>query len=238
MTGWAAKRFWREASVVADASGFAIALDGRRVRTPAKAPLVVPTRALARAIAAEWDAQGDQVRPETMPFTRTANSAIDKVAHQRAEVAEMLAEYGDSDLVCYRAEGPEGLVARQAAAWDPVLDWVASEYGARLVARSGVIHAPQDAQALRRLADGVHALDPFALAAFHDLVALTGSLVLALAAAHDWRAPGLIWDMSRIDEAWQEEHWGPDDDARATADLRRAAFLSAKAFWDALRATD
>ncbi len=238
MTGWAAKRFWSAASVVEDAGGFAIALDGRRVRTPAKAALVVPTRALARAIAAEWDAQIDKVRPETMPFTRTANSAIDKVAPQRAEVAAMLAEYGDSDLVCYRAEGPAGLVARQADAWDPVMDWLAAEHGARLIARSGVIHAPQDARALQHLADRVHALDPFALAAFHDLVALTGSLVLALAAAHDWRAPGDIWDLSRIDEIWQEDHWGPDDEARAAADLRRGAFLSAKAFWDALRATD
>jgi chaperone required for assembly of F1-ATPase len=238
MTGWAAKRFWREASAVEDAAGFAIALDGRLVRTPAKAPLVVPTRALARDIAAEWDAQDDKVRPETMPFTRTANSAIDKVAHQRAEVAAMLAEYGDSDLVCYRAEGPEGLVARQAQAWDPVLDWLAAQHGARLVPRSGVIHAAQDAQALQRLAERVHALDPFALAAFHDLVALTGSLALAFAAAEDWRDPGEIWDMSRIDEVWQEDHWGPDDDARATAALRRGAFLSAKAFWDALRATD
>lgn len=238
MTGWAAKRFWSAASVIDDAAGFAIALDGRQVRTPARAPLVVPTRALARAIAAEWDAQVDKVRPETMPFTRTANSAIDKVAPQRAEVAAMLAEYGDSDLVCYRAEGPAGLVARQASAWDPVLDWLAAEHGARLVPRTGVIHAPQDAQALQRLADRVHALDPFELAAFHDLVALTGSLALALAAAADWRAPGDIWEMSRIDEVWQEEHWGPDDEARAAADLRRAAFLSAKAFWDTLRVRD
>lgn len=234
MTGWVAKRFWREASVVDDAGGFAITLDARRVRTPAKAPLVVPTRALAHAIAAEWDAQADKVRPETMPFTRTANSAIDKVAHQHAEVAAMLADYGDSDLVCYRAEVPQSLVARQAQAWDPVLDWLAARHGARLVARSGVIHAPQDAQALQRLADKVQALDPFALSAFHDLVALTGSLALAFAAADDWRGPGEIWELSRIDENWQEEHWGPDEEAKAAADLRRDAFLSAKAFWDAL----
>lgn len=233
MTGWVAKRFWKTADVVADGAGFAVALDGRRVKTPAKAALVVPTRALARAIAAEWDAQGEKVRPETMPFTRTANSAIDKVAPQRAAVADMLAAYGDSDLLCYRADGPEGLVARQAQAWDAALDWAGARFGARLAVQTGVIHVPQDARALDLLARQVHALDPFRLAAFHDLVALTGSLVLAFAAAEDWKTPEAIWDLSRIDETWQEEHWGADAEAAEAAALKRAAFLSAKAFHDA-----
>ena len=135
MTGWKRKRFWKQARVVADGDGFAVELDGRPVRTPAKAALRLPGRAMAQAIAAEWDAQEDEIAPATMPFTRTANAAIDKVTPQRAEVAAMLAAYGDSDLLCYRADRPAELVRRQAESWDPALDWAATALGARRVAR-------------------------------------------------------------------------------------------------------
>ena len=131
MSEWALKKFWKKAEVVTEANGFTVTLDGRGVRTPAKARLVVPTEALAREIANEWQAQEDRVNPATMPFARMANSALDKVASQHAEVADMLAAYGDSDLLCYRAEAPEGLAERQRAAWDPLLDWAAATLGAR-----------------------------------------------------------------------------------------------------------
>ncbi|TNF60181.1 MAG: ATPase [Rhodobacteraceae bacterium] len=238
MSGWVARRFWKEAGVAQDAAGFAVELDGRRVRTPAKAPLILPTRALAQAVADEWDAQDGQVQPATMPFTRTANSAIDKVTPQFAEVAGMLAAYGDSDLLCYRAEAPQDLIVRQATAWDPALDWAAADLGARLSPRQGIVHAAQDPGALRRLSDLVHALTPFQLAAFHDLVALTGSLVLGFAATRGWRDPDDIWAISRLDELWQEELWGRDDEAHEMSEVKRAAFLHAHAFFHACTARD
>ena len=142
MAGWAAKRFWTDVTLVELPGGYGIRLDARPVKTPAKAPLVVPTRGLADAIAIEWRAQQGVIDPTGMPFTRSANSAIDKVAAQRAEVVDLIAAYGDADLICYRATVPARLVARQSAAWDPLLTWAAG-IGAPLQALPGVIHAPQ-----------------------------------------------------------------------------------------------
>jgi chaperone required for assembly of F1-ATPase len=232
MAEWKQKRFWTEARAEPEGDGWAVALDGRRVKTPAKAPLVVPTRALADAIAAEWNAQEGAVNPATMPCTRSANAAIDKVAVQKAEVVDMLAAYGDADLLCYRAEGPQELVDRQAAQWTPPLDWAADTFGARLAPRSGIMHQPQDPAALSRLHDEVNALSPFQLAGLHDLVALSGSLVLGLAAARDWRPVDELWDLSRLDDLWQEEHWGRDEDAHALAERKRGEFHHAKRFFD------
>ncbi|GGE17110.1 ATPase [Primorskyibacter flagellatus] len=235
MSEWAARRFWKAAAVTEGPEGFGIALDGRGVRTPAKAPLIVPTRALAEAIAAEWAAQGDTVDPRTMPATRGANAAIDKVAVQHAEVADMLAAYGDSDLLCYRADAPDELVARQAEGWDPMLDWAAETYGARLETRTGIMHDPQPASALARLAAEVHGMTAFELAAFHDLVSLSGSLVLGLAATRNAESAERLWDLSRIDEVWQAEQWGADEDAEQAAAVKRESFLNAKRFYDASR---
>ena len=137
MSEWAPRRFYKDATVETAEGGFIVHLDGRPLRTPGKAPLVVPSRGIAEAMAEEWRAQDEKIDPRTMPFTRTANSAIDKVAPQHPEVADMLAEYGDSDLLCYRAESPAELVARQAERWDPLLDWAAREMGARLEPRAG-----------------------------------------------------------------------------------------------------
>lgn len=234
MSEWKLKRFWKAAGADTDPGevGYRVLLDGRPVRTPAKALLAAPTRAMALAIAAEWDAQEAEIDPTTMPMTRAANAAIDKVAVQRAEVADMLAAYGDSDLLCYRAEAPEELVARQAEAWDPALDWAAAELGARLEVFVGVIHAPQPPEALARLAREVHGLTAFQLAAFHDLVSLSGSLVLGLAAARGWREADALWAMSRIDETWQEEQWGYDEEAAEAAEVKARAFLDAKRFFD------
>ena len=187
MSDWKQKRFWKDTRAVATEGGFTVELDGRRVKTPAKAPLLLPSQAMAEAIAAEWDAQEEGVNPETMPFTRSANAAIDKVANQHAEVADMLADYGDSDLLCYRADAPQELVKRQMQEWDPILDWADQALGARLEPRSGLMHMPQEEAALQSLRDQVHGLDNFQLAAFHDLVCMSGSLVLGFAAAQNWR---------------------------------------------------
>jgi len=169
------KPLWDKVGVAAQGDEFCVQLDGRPLRTPAKAPLVLPTSKLAEIVAAEWRAQDGKPNPTTMPATRMANAAIDKVTPQFDEVASMIAAYGDSDLLCYRATAPVELVDLQANKWDPLLDWAADALGARLRPVSGVMHEPQDARALSSLAQLVHVLTPYELAAFHDLVAFSGS---------------------------------------------------------------
>ncbi|MBV1897214.1 MAG: ATPase [Rhodobacteraceae bacterium] len=225
-------RFWKKTSVTQQENGFSIALDSRVVKTPAKALLLLPTRAMADAVAAEWDAQGNKIDPAVMPFTRSANAAIDKVAHQHAEVADMLAAYGDSDLLCYRADAPDGLVARQAAQWDPVLDWAAEKMGTRLHPRSGVIHQAQDSKVLNALTNKVYAMSSFQLAGFHDLVSMSGSLILGFSVVLQWKDPESAWTLSRLDEIWQQEKWGQDDEADALAETKRMAFLHAARFYE------
>ncbi len=237
MTGWAMKRFWTEAAPAPEAGGWSVRLDGRPLRTPAKRPFVVPTRALAEAVAAEWAAQGATVQPAAMPFTRMANSALDTLAEGRNAVVAMLADYADTDLTCYRATAPDGLVARQAAAWDPLLDWLDAIHGARLRPRAGVMHAAQDAADLARLADVVAGFPDFELAALHDLVALSGSLVIGLAAVVPAFPREDLWAASRLDESWQAEVWGIDPEAAALAETRRGAFMHAGAFLDRARQT-
>lgn len=232
MSEWKPKRFWQEAAVAEAAGGFTVELDGRRVKTPAKTELTLPTRAMADAVATEWAAQEGEVDPLSMPVTRSANAALDKVRHQHGEVADMLAEYGGTDLVCYRADHPQELIERQAQAWDPVLDWAGDTLGARLVPVSGVMHRPQPAQALETLSRQVHALGSFQLAAFHDLVGMSGSLLLGFAALHNWRDIDEIWQISRIDEQWQEDQWGIDAEAAQQSEVKRQSFLHAKRFYD------
>ena len=227
MSDWKAKRFWKEANVVPAEGGFAVELDGRPVKTPAKRGLILPTSGIADAVAAEWQAQDGVIKPDTMPVTKTANAAIDKVAIQHAEVADMLAGYGDADLLCYRAETPAGLVARQEMLWDPMLDWANEVLNVRLQTRVGVIHDPQDPAELRKLSERTHALSTFELAAFHDLVSLSGSLILGFAATLQARGDQDLWNLSRLDETWQAEQWGKDDDAEAMAALKQASFMHA-----------
>lgn len=231
MSDWTARRFWTDVTVEPAAGGWQVRLDARPVRTPAKSELVLPTERLAHAVAEEWRAQGKTVDPASMPFTRSANAAIDKVAPQRAEVSAMLAGYGATDLLCYRADGPAGLRARQAAAWDPLLDWASDTFGARLVPTTGVMPIQQDSDALRRLARATDALDPWTLTAFHDLVTLSGSLVIGLATLAGVRPAEDLWQASRIDELWQIEQWGEDAEAAEHATLKMRAFLHADRFY-------
>lgn len=229
------RRFWKSVDVRQGDSGLEVTLDGRPVRTPAKAPLVLPSQSLAEAVAEEWDAQDEEIRPQEMPLTRAANAAIDKVAVNRAAVAAMLAEYGATDLLCYRAEAPEGLVARQCEAWDPWLDWADTDLSAPLVRIAGVMHAPQPEPSLRRLADAVTRHDDFEMTALHDLVTLTGSLVLGLAVSREALAADKAWTLSRVDETWQEDLWGRDAEAHEMAEERRAAVVSAGRLLSLLR---
>lgn len=232
MSEWAAKRFWKDSAVAPQDAGFVITLDGRVLKTPAKAALVVPTRALAEAIAAEWEAQEGLITPRSMPMTRAANAAVDKVSVQFAQVADMLADYGGSDLLCYRAETPEALVARQAAAWDPLLDWAARDLGAKLNTTRGVMHLPQPEASIQALRTCVHGYAPFALTALHDLVVLPGSLIIGLAAYMRAFPAEQLWEVACVDEDWQAEQWGLDDEAQEAAQAKRQSFM------DALRLRD
>ena len=228
---WAARRFWTVAHAVPTDAGFAVHLDDRPVRTPAKAALVLPTEGMAVAIAAEWQAVAGNVTPATMPFTRMANSAIDKVTPLFDVVAEMVAEYGGSDLLCYRAEGPVDLVSRQADAWNPLLDWSADALSAPLKTVTGVMHRAQPPASLASLNRSVRALLPFQLTAVHDLVAISGSLILGLAVTRGRLTGEACWTLSRVDEDWQAEVWGHDEDSAEMAARKRADLLQADRFF-------
>ena len=231
MAEWAAKRFWDKATVEKAGDGYQVLLDGRKLRTPVKSELIVPSREMAEAIAAEWDAQEEKIDPMTMPFTRSANAAIDKVGPMHAEVAALVAEYGGTDLLCYRAESPEGLVKRQSEAWDPLLEWAADALSAPLVATAGVIHVKQDKAVLKSLAGRVLRMDAFSLTAFHDLVAISGSLIIGFAVTHKFLPVQELWRRSRIDEDWQIDHWGEDEEDNTTIRGKNKAFEHAARFY-------
>jgi chaperone required for assembly of F1-ATPase len=231
-----AKRFWTAASVVPEGAGFGVALDARALKTPAGKPLCAPTHAAAAAVAAEWNAQTDRIRPTTMPVTRAVNVAIDRVTPDRAAVAEIVAEYGATDMLCYRAPWPGPLAARQAERWDPVLAWLEARHGAPLICVEGVMHVAQPAPSLAALRAAVEGFDPFALTALHELVSIAGSLGLGLAVAEGRLTGADAWAISRTDEDFQIEHWGEDDEAAALAARRHRDFLAAERFLQLLRA--
>lgn len=230
MSEWKAKRFWKDTDVAPSGSGFQVLLDGRPVRTPLKAAMTLPSKDMAEAVAREWAAQEGAIDPRSMPVTRSANAAIDKVTVQWAEVATMLAAYGETDLLCHRADAPEELRDQQNKAWDPVLAWARSRFNAPLTVVSGVLPAMQPADSLASLDDAVRAYRPFSLTALHDLVTLSGSLVLGLYVAEGHCRPEAGWELSRIDESWQAAQWGADEEAEEVAALKRSAFLHAARF--------
>lgn len=231
MSEWKARRFWTTAATREADGGWEVLLDDKPLRTPGKKPLILPSEALAKAVADEWQVQTDLIQPMTMPMTRAANSAIEKVAPQFDAVAGMLAEYGGTDLLCYRAEAPEDLVQLQAEGWDPLIDWAATHLRAPLRITHGVIPVTQDSAALERLHDEVASLDSFGLTALHDLVTLPGSLVLGLAVINGRITGAEAFGLSRIDEDFQARQWGEDQDARDAAEGRRAAIIDAERFW-------
>ena len=221
------KRFWTEVTVEARDGGHRILLDGRPVRTPGKRELLMPRVDLAEAIAAEWRAQATHLDPSTMPLTRLANSVLDGVVDRRAEVADDAAKYAETDLVCYRAEAPERLVERQTATWDPLLDWIEETRGARLLVAEGIVHVAQDRDALDRLRAAIAVFDPWRLAGFHTVTTLTGSFVVALALAEGRLEPDAAWAVAHLDEAWNAELWGRDEEAEERLAFRRVEFDAA-----------
>lgn len=221
------KRFYKLAAV---GDGNRILLDGRPVKTPGRRDLVLPTPSLAEAIVDEWNAQEARIDPRAMPLTGLANAAIDRIAPDAAAFARGLAAFGQSDLLCYRAEGPAPLVARQTAFWDPILALAQQRYDIVLELTSGVIHMPQPAETIERLGAAVMARDPFALAGLSPLVTISGSLLIALALAEGAIGLNEAWAGASLDEHWQAEQWGEDAEAAAALAGRRRDFEAAARF--------
>jgi len=225
------RRFWKDVTVE---PGNGIALDGKPVRTPGRAPLALPTPQLAEAVAGEWRAVGETIDPRAMPLTGLANAAIDRIAADPAAFAAGLAAYGESDLLYYRAEDPPELVARQEAAWDPLLEWARGRYDVHFEPTTGVMHRAQPEATVARLSEAVAALDPFRLAGLSPLVTVSGSLIAALALLEGAADRETVWRAAQIDEDWQAEQWGEDDLATRARDAHRADFEAGARFLDLL----
>jgi chaperone required for assembly of F1-ATPase len=228
------KRFWKDVSVSQEGEGWGVRLDGRPVKTPARAALAVPTQALAAAIADEWRDVGETIDPRAMPLTGLANAAIDRVAPERRTFAKGLANYAEADLACYRAEGPRGLVERQEEAWDALLGWARRRYDVDFVTTAGLMHVAQPAPTVEQLSHAVASLDAFRLAGLSPLVTVGGSLVAALALLEKAITPEAAWEAVTIDDRWQLEQWGADAEAEAALDNRRRDFLAAARFLELL----
>jgi chaperone required for assembly of F1-ATPase len=229
-------RFYKTAGVASVAGGFALQLDGRSARTPAKNALVFPTRALAELAAREWAGQGDAIDPAAMPVTRIANSAIDGVAAAIAATRAELAAYAETDLLYYRAGAPEKLVAAQAGAYDPVLDWAHEAFGVRFILAEGIIHVRQPERSLRAIRTVLESADdPFALAALHVMTTLTGSVLLALGVFRGALAASEAWRIAHVDEDFQISQWGEDDEAMVRRAARWREMAAAAAIAEALR---
>ncbi|MDA5193087.1 ATP12 family chaperone protein [Govanella unica] len=217
------KRFYKDVSLQAEADGHAVLLDGRSIKTPAKAGLVLPTAALAEGIADEWRAQGEEIISDSMPLTRLANSVIDGVRTRQTDIEDEMVRYGGTDLVCYWAEHPQSLVERQARGWQPLIDWINTRHGVRLETTAGIIHRAQDVEAMARLRALVEDIgDPWHLGPLHMITTSMGSVVIALA-LYDGRIDAdTAFALGELDEAHQREFWGED----AEATLRRERLLA------------
>ncbi|WP_085810322.1 ATP12 family chaperone protein [Sphingomonas sp. TZW2008] len=221
------KRFWQAVTIDADR---VVRLDDRPVRTPGRVPLALPTPALAAAVADEWRAVTDTIDPRAMPLTGLANAAIDRVAPDPAAFARGIAAYAESDLLAYRAESPAELVAREAAAWDPLLDWAERRYDVHFVRVGGIMHQPQPAATIARLHEAVVSRDAFALVALQPIVTITGTLVGSLMLSEGAIDPDTLWHAVTVDETWQAEQWGEDAEASAALAARRRDFDAAVRF--------
>lgn len=227
------KRFYKDVLVTSECS---VTLDGRPIKTPARATLILPNAALAEAVAEEWRAQGVDVVPHSMPLTGLANAAIDRVSPDPLTFAAGLSSYGETELLCYRTDTQPALLERQVKEWDPLLDWARTRYDASFTLVEGVMHKAQPADTLSRLADAVAARDPFELAALSPIVTIGGSLITALAVLECAIAPEAAFDVTHLDELWQAELWGEDHFALETRAAHRRDFLAATQFLELLQA--
>ncbi len=228
------KRFWKEVAVEPEDDGWAIRLDGRAVRTPARAALLLPGNRLAQAIGEEWRMVEGEIDPGAMPLTGLANAAIDRIAPERAAFAAGLAKYAEADLACYRSEWPPELVSRQAQSWDELLAWARRRYDVDFCTTTGLLHVPQAQATIDRLSHAVAKLDAFHLAGLSPLVTTGGSLIAALAVLEQAITPDAAWLAVSIDDRWQLEQWGADADASRALEDRRVHFLAAAGFLELL----
>jgi chaperone required for assembly of F1-ATPase len=228
------KRFYSNTGVTEADGGFAVTLDGKPIRTPSGRQVVVPNRDIAEAIAAEWNAQVETIDPLTMPLTRFANSVVEAVVDRADAVADDVAKYLGTDLLFYRAGHPEGLVAREAAHWDPVLYWAANELGAHFILAEGIVHVAQPESAIRS-ARATFPADPWSIAALHVVTTLTGSALLALALFHGVRTADEVWAAAHVDEDWNIEKWGIDDEVASRRRGRLVDFTAAVRILTALK---
>ena len=216
------RRVYREVRVAPSGDGWSILLDARSLQTPARAPLLLPRRALAEAVAAEWDAQTEKVVPATMPLMRFVATAIDRTTVQRGAVIDEIVGYAETDLVCYRAERPPELVARQAAVWQPLVDWITLRFDAPLLVTAGVVPKAQPAAAIGAIRAAVSPFDPFWLTALYSATTACGSIAIGLALAEQRLGAEGAWQASQLDETFQIEQWGEDPEAALRrADLKR-----------------
>ena len=229
------KRFYKTVAADKTPEGFRILLDGKPVQTPGRHTLLLPTGALAEAIATEWRVRGEEIDPVGMPMLRLANTVLDGIRGAREPLIAAILRFGEHDLLCYRAEAPASLAIRQAAEWDALLNWAAEQHGARLGVTSGVGHIAQPRHALAALERAIAAHDDFALAGLHVIASITASLVLALALAEGAINPAQAFQLSRLDELHQEERWGTDAEAEKRANLLAREIDVAATFIAALR---
>ncbi len=228
------KRFYKKVSVVGESDAFAVTLDGKKMRTRAKAPFLLPNKALARAIAGEWEDQEGTIKPQSMPITRLAGTAIDRVAPARPGVIDELTAYAETDLLCHRADRPAELAMRQDAAWRPLLDWAAQRFGAGLKVTVGVLPQAQPEQALAALCGAVAAYDDMMLAGLHSATSAAGSLIIGLALAEGRIDAGDAFEISQVDETFQIERWGEDAELEAQRAAIRADLKSTANFMQLL----
>lgn len=228
------KRFYEKAGIAETEGGFAVTLDGRPTKTPSGRKVLAPTAGIAEQIAAEWDAQGEEIDPLTMPLTRFANS-VGEVVERVDAVADDVEKYLGTDLLFYRAGHPEALVAREAAMWDPVLAWAANSLGAHFILSEGIVHVTQPAPAIKA-ARAVFPADPWSVAALHLVTTLTGSALLALALQRGAMDCDEVWAAAHVDDDWNVEKWGVDEEVAARRAARFIDFRAAVAVIDGLKA--
>ncbi len=218
------RRFYKQVTTGECEGGFDIRLDGRIVKTPLKRPFAVPSHDLARAIAAEWDAQETHINPSTMIVTRLANTAVDRVREDETRIVAELTAFAASDLVCYRAGSPDPLIERQSLHWDPVLDWVQSAHGVQFICVEGVVHHAQPETSLAAISQALTTEDEFRLTAIHNVTTLTGSTLIAMMTAAGAVSGEDAWAAAHADEDWQIEQWGSDEEAEARRAVRKRDF--------------
>ena len=231
MSEWKQKRFWKNVHVVSSKTGYLIKLDDKILKTPAKKQMLLPTEALAKKVASEWGKQVEEVDSTTMPFTKSSNAALDKVSEQFEEVSSLIGEYGDTDLLYYRADSPPELKKRQKTGWDPIVNWAENTFKVQINCGTGIVYIPQDAKLFSEINIKINSLSIFGLTAFYNMVSITGSLILGLAIINGRLSAEEAYQLSRIDEQWQLAQWGEDEEAQVTSNLKKIAILHSEEFF-------